>query len=325
LVLFTHFLVSSTLKHLFIIDPLSKLNLSFDTTIKLSFALSKDFQDQIFFAQPNQLIFCGHDKPSRCRVQQVNFANQHSELKLHEPEVLPLNAFDQVHMRLEPPYDQAYLETLWILEANTPYTSILNRPKALLSFNEKMIISKFPNHARRMCVSSDPKTLYDFALAQGSCDVIIKPLNLYGGRGVVRLSNPSTLLADLTRETENSHSPRLCQDYIKAVESGEVRAFTAGGQVTGWCLKVPKSGDFLANTRAGSTLHRFTPDPALDAMVTEVSKKLLDLGIFLAGFDIIDGKLSEINITCPALLNPDRTGLHGILETAHAVRSVKAI
>jgi hypothetical protein len=46
-------------------------------------------------------------------------------------------------------------------------------------------------------------------------------------------------------------------------------------------------------------------------VVTGVAETLLKRGVVFAGIDMIGGWLSEVNITCPALLNPDRSSLKG--------------
>ena len=58
----------------------------------------------------------------------------------------------------------------------------------------------------------------------------------------------------------------------------------------------------MANTRAGATLVEYEPTKEEVAMVTDVSTRLLAEGVYLIGFDLIGGALSEINLTSPRLL-----------------------
>ncbi len=52
----------------------------------------------------------------------------------------------------------------------------------------------------------------------------------------------------------------------------------------------------------GATLEDYTPTQDELARVKEVSNDLLKSGVYLIGFDLIGGYISEINITSPRLL-----------------------
>jgi glutathione synthase len=143
---------------------------------------------------------------------------------------------------------------------------------------------------------------------------VIKPLTLFGGRGVARLRlNESTsseaeglsrdeLLAELIRETEGGRHIRLVQPFDPAIFDGEVRVFTAFGEPISWCLKRPAKGQFLANTRAGAQLEVYIPKPEEEARVRRIARELLEEGVTFIGFDLIGGYVSEINLTSPRLL-----------------------
>lgn len=297
-------------RHLFVIDPVEKLNLAWDTTIKLAFAMTRDGAE-VFCTPLNGLAMNSHPIGVSAHAQQMVFGAKPSELTLKAPQISSFSTFDAVHMRKEPPYDLAYVEALWILAAGKAQTKILNDPVALQQINEKLVITEFSDFSRPAVVSSDPNVLASFASNKCGSDVVVKPLNLYGGRGVVRLHNPHTLLQDLRRETSDGSQTRLVQQFEPKISAGEVRAFAVGGRPISWCLKIPHAGDFLANTRAGSTLHRHTPTKREIDVVTRVATELAERGVYIAGFDLIDGWLSEVNITCPALLDPNRESLTG--------------
>ena len=103
---------------------------------------------------------------------------------------------------------------------------------------------------------------------------------------------------------------------------GEVRVFLAGGNTIAWCLKVPSAENFLANTRAGSRLSEYTPSPREVQIAQKVGDSLLKEGVYFAGLDLIAGWLSEVNITCPALLRPDRESLEGFDLMARQIMGI---
>jgi glutathione synthase len=217
-------------------------------------------------------------------------------------------------MRKDPPYDLAYITCTWLLEsAETKGVKILNSPSALRDFNEKLAIFQFPEFIRDGLVSTQTKEFLEFLSQKAGGDAILKPLTLFGGRGVLRLNGSemteSQIKQILDEETQHGEQHRLMQPFDTKIFEGEVRAFTAGGNAIAWCLKMPSGENFLANTRSGATLQSYQPTDADRAMVNHISQELLRKGVFYVGFDIIGGKVSEINITSPRLL-------HGPTDTA---------
>lgn len=307
--------MATSSRHLFVIDPLKNLNLAWDTTVKLAFTMTRLGVD-VFAVEPSGLTLESHPTRVFARARPMVFQDKPNSVALGNEETFALSSFDAVHMRKEPPYDLSYVEALWILQYAKAQTKIWNDPLALQQINEKLVIAEFTRDARPYAVSSDPETLAAFAERVCGGNIVVKPLNLYGGRGVVHLQDPKTLRDDLTRETQSGTLSRLVQKFEPKVTDGEVRAFAVAGKPVSWCLKIPHKGDFLANTRAGSTLRAYTPTPAEVETVTRVATELAGRGVMVAGFDLIAGSLSEVNITCPALLSPVRDSLAGFEEIA---------
>ena len=307
--------MTATSRHLFVLDPLDQLNLAWDTSIKLAYAMTRAGA-AVYYTTIQELVITSHPRAVGAFARPMVFKDSPASLTLGKKAYEPFAKLDAVHMRKEPPYDLGYVEALWILAAGRSETKILNDPIALQQMNEKLMLLEFPEFSKPMAVSADAAALAEFATSRCSEDIVCKPLNLYGGRGVVHFKSPPSLVEELERETDHGRATRLVQPYEPDVVKGEVRAFAVGGRPLAWCLKIPKSGDFLANTRAGSTLHNYTPTAREVDVVTRVATELVSKGIYVAGFDMIGGWLSEINITCPALLGPVRESLEGFDELA---------
>lgn len=309
--------MTTSSRHLFVLDPIENLNLAWDTSIKLAFAMTQ-LGAEVYCTTIHELMVTSHPTAVGANARRMIFADAPNSLQLEAPCYQAFARLDAVHMRKEPPYDLAYVEALWILAAGRQETKILNDPIALQQMNEKLVLLEFPEFSKPLAVSADATALSSFAASRCQNDVVAKPLNLFGGRGVVHLkAQPgSTLEEELKRETANGQETRLVQPYEPQVVKGEVRAFAVGGRPLSWCLKVPKAGEFLANTRAGSTLQAYSPTPREIDVVTRVATELVSRGVLVAGFDLIGGWLSEINITCPALLSPNRESLEGFDELA---------
>jgi glutathione synthase len=297
-----------SISHLFVIDPIESLNLQLDSSLRIMLELAK-LGHQVFCCTPIQLSWSSTQASADAHCAQIKFKNGPSNFSLQHQVVRPLKAFSAIHMRKDPPYDMDYIATTWLLDSVGATVKVYNAPQALRQYNEKLAILKFPRDCHQALVSSDPESLLRFVHDQANGDAIVKPLTLFGGRGVdrIQLKNGEDIArAQLVETTSNGHSLRLVQPFDQAVFIGEVRAFSAFGEPIAWCLKRPAAGNYLANTRAGATLEHYTPNHTEVERVTRIARTLLKDGVAFIGFDLIGGYVSEINLTSPRLLQgPD--------------------
>lgn len=294
--------------HLFVMDHIEDLNLKLDSSLRMAESLTKAGHT-CFITSPKQISLhqSMQSDDASAEVRELAFPTRSLEhMQISDIESRKLRSFNAIHMRKDPPFDMAYVASTWLLEKARGYAKIYNDPEALRRWNEKLLIFEFPEYTNPGLVSSDAKELLDFTKYHAKNDAIIKPLDLFGGRGVMRINlneiSEQELEKTLQKETEHGNSWRLIQPFDKAIFEGEIRVFTAGGEPLAWSLKVPSKGQYLANTGAGASIEPYTPSNAEIKMVKSISKDLLAKGIFLTGFDIIGGKVSEINITSPRML-----------------------
>jgi glutathione synthase len=304
-----------------VIDPIERLNLAWDTSIKMAFSLT-ELGHEAYFCTGRELSRSLHPSGAFALARKVTFAGKPGELTQARPVKLALDGFSGIHMRREPPYDLDYIGTLWVLDSVASRVPIFNAPKALLEINEKLSILDFPIFTKPAIVSADAEELLSFAKEKCGSNIVVKPLGLYGGRGVEHIEGEKGLSDKLHLATMNGKESRMVQAFDPAVYAGEVRAFTVAGKPVSWCLKVPKKGEFLANTRAGSALETYRPTSRDVDVATGVAETLMKRGIIFAGIDMIGGWLSEVNITCPALLNPERASLKGFEQIASTIESL---
>jgi glutathione synthase len=293
-------------KHLFILDPMARLNFALDSSLQMALALRA--RGHRVYQTESQMLTWHKDKPSaQARTSEMTFLDSTTaSVQLGAATVMLLADFQGIHMRKEPPFNMDYIATTWLLDSAAKTTWIFNDPSALRSINEKLSLYLFPYASKAAIVSSNCSDLLGFYQDQSDRDAIVKPLDLFGGRGIFRLNRPKTedaqALRDLEAATENGAVPRLMQRFDPRIFEGEVRVFTLGGEALSWCLKIPSPGNFLANTARGAVLKKYTPTPTLKNMIERVAQDLCTRGIFLAGFDVIGDKISEINVTSPRLL-----------------------
>ena len=300
-----------SLRHLFVMDPLESLNKELDTSLRLMFELRR-LGHEVFYTKPQMMAW---DKSAGCahaHCQRVSFDASPTGAALGASQLCGLQGFSAIHMRKDPPYDMDYITTTWLLETARGQARLYNDPAALRTYNEKLSIFRFSSQVRDGLASSNGEELLEFIENRLAGDAILKPLHLYGGRGVQRLRlgeagmDRSAALALLDQETQQGNQMRLVQAFDPAIFSGEVRVFTAFGQPVAWCLKKPDGSNYLANTRSGATLHAYQPSDLERRRTAEVAQALLAEGIVFTGLDLIGGYVSEINITSPRLLQaPD--------------------
>lgn len=286
------------MKHLFVIDPIDAGTLELNSSIKLAYALHC-VGDKIYTTGLQGLAV---DKiVAVCKCYALTFASKdfRSASIASTAERFPLHYFSAVHMRKDPPFDLNYLTATHILDfANT---TVFNSPVALRNLNEKISILNFPEASIPTLISADKEQLQEFANCHD--EIVIKPLYLYGGQGVKRIKRHDY------GKIKATDTPLFVQPFYSDVKQGEVRAFFAFGQAQAWCLKIPAKGSFIANTAHGAILKPYSPTADEIQRMTQVAKALQEFGVFLVGFDLIAGRISEINLTSPRLLLPVQSDL----------------
>ncbi|MEY4632217.1 MAG: hypothetical protein RIQ81_2337 [Pseudomonadota bacterium] len=295
-------------RHLFIIDPLEELNLKLDSSLRMARSLARRGH-RVFFATLRDLSWRSGKTAAWARCVEATFASDQVQPRLESKIPHSLAEFQGIHMRKDPPFDLPYIETTWLLDSVAGRVKIYNEPAALRRFNEKLSILLFPDAIRPALVSSDCHEIIEFIGRECHGDAVIKPLALFGGRGVERIElerdkDPARVVEKITAMTRDGVEKRIVQPFDPRVFDGEVRAFCVGGEPVAWCLKRPGRGEFLANTRAGATLESYKPTLDDLARVKNVAARLALEGAPIVGFDLIGGFISEINLTSPRLLMP---------------------
>ena len=307
-------------RHLFITDPLEKLNLNLDSSLRIAHQLC--FRGHhCFLAHAEDFFWDSRESSASAFVKRIAFCEEKIEdLFLGDRQKALLGSFSGIHIRKEPPLDTSYITLTWMLDSAIECAKIFNLPSALRKYNEKLVIFQFPEFCKPAIVSNDPRKLLNFIKDRCGGDAVIKPLDGFGGRGIYRLNLRHSREADveshLTTMTNGSRLHHLVQAFDSAIFDGEIRAFTVGGKAICWALKKPSKGNFLANTSEGATIHPFSPPNLLQTKIDSVAKSLYENGIAFAGFDIIGESISEINITSPRLLHPSKDGHNYYSEIA---------
>ncbi len=207
--------------------------------------------------------------------------------------------FDILIIRRDPPFNQAYLAMVQILSTIEDKVTIINRPSALAKYNEKINVVLFPEYAPKNLVTCSMSEIKNFTHRQRN-GVILKGLDNKGGSNIFMLkpndANANEIIHQMTHE---GTSYVMCQELLEIKKTGDKRITVINGKVMGGFLRHPTKGDFRGNIGKGATAIPAQATAKEEIMAKKIGELLLSQGISIVGIDIIDGKVTEINITSP--------------------------
>tara|TARA_R110002110_G_scaffold415609_1_gene651431 strand:+ start:32133 stop:33074 length:942 start_codon:yes stop_codon:yes gene_type:complete len=289
-------------KILFIIDPISELKLSKDTSF--AFMLEAQVrQFELYYCLSSQLFYQKNDV--FCVGSKINVTTTPVEAihAKNEKQQIQLNKFDIIMMRKDPPFDMNYIYATYLLEhASRQGALIINNPQGLRDNNEKVFITHFPECIPATTISSDPNIITSF-ISQYEKSVL-KPLDGMGGKNIF-IASASDPNSEVIIETLTKHhtTPIIIQEFIPEISKGDKRILILNGEAFPYALaRIPKQGSIRGNLAAGGTAKGLKLTDREQWICEQVGPKLLEKGIYFAGIDVIGQYLTEINITSPTCL-----------------------
>ena len=153
-------------------------------------------------------------------------------------------------------------------------------------------------------VARDAGELRRFAAEHG--EVVLKPLDGMGGRGIFRAragdSNLNSMLETLLGGDAYGEGRQfaIAQKYIPEITAGDKRILVIDGEPVPYALaRIPQGNEFRGNLAAGG---RGEGVPLSDRdrwIVEQVAPELRRRGLLFVGLDVIGDYLTEINVTSP--------------------------
>ncbi len=208
--------------------------------------------------------------------------------------------FDAVLMRKDPPFDMEYIYSTYLLElAEEQGARIVNRPRAIRDFNEKLAIARFADFAPPTLVTRQEHLIRDFL--QEHSDIILKPLDGMGGRSVFRLHSTGHNVG-VTIETLTHYGRRtiMAQKFLPDIAAGDKRILIIAGKVVPFALaRIPKQGEIRGNLAVGGVGKAQALSKRDREIAETLAPQLLEHGLLLVGLDVIGNFLTEINVTSP--------------------------
>ena len=285
-------------KFAFVMDPLEAVLPDKDTTFVFMLEALKRGHE-LYHVGLKGLYAQGHQGFAHARRCEVMRAQPHHRF-LDEGAPYPLEAFDAIFMRKDPPADAPYLYATMLLSlADRHRTFILNEPAGLREANEKLYALNFPGAIPPTVVTYEIPRLKRFMEEQGG-EMIVKPLDGHGGEGVfLARTDDRNLNAILEAVTLFETRPIMGQRYIPEIRNGDKRLIVLNGEPLGCTLRVPRDDEHRGNIHVGGNCVKADITPRDREICRMLRPRLERDGLYFVGLDIIGDFLTEVNVTSP--------------------------
>ena len=283
-------------------DPVERNNIAGDSTFALMLEAQSRGHELSYYTPDKLSMRDGRIIASAQSVRVRDVVGDHCTLG--ETSVIDLADVDVVLLRQDPPFDLAYVTTTHLLERIHPHTLVVNDPTSVRNAPEKLFVMKFPHLMPPTLITRDREQIDAFRAEHG--DVVMKPLYGNGGAAVFKVSREDPnfgSLFDLFSVT--FREPWVVQRFLPQVTQGDKRIILVDGEAAGAVNRVPAANDIRSNmVRGGAARPTDLTKRELEICET-IRPDLKRMGLIFVGIDVIDGNLTEINVTSP-------TGLRAI-------------
>jgi glutathione synthase len=277
-------------------DPIERINVRGDSTFALLLEAQRRGHPLSYYT-PDRLVMADGKVSASVRPLTVrDTAGDH--FTLSEARHVELSSFDVVLLRQDPPFDLAYISTTHMLERIHPKTLVVNDPAQVRNAPEKLFVTEFPDLMPPTLITRDIEAIRTFRAKHD--DIVMKPLYGKGGEAVVRLARDDLnfgslcdLFASMFRE------PWVIQKFLPAVKEGDKRIILVDGEFAGAVNRVPAPDDLRSNMVRGGVPKATDLTQRERDICTRLGPALRERGLLFVGIDVIDGFLTEINVTSP--------------------------
>ncbi len=268
---------------------------------------------EISYYTPDKLSLRGKDVVAS--VQPLTVRDQKGDhFTLGEATRAYLESFDVVLLRQDPPFDLAYITTTHLLERIHPKTLVVNDPASVRNAPEKLFVMDFPELMPPTLISRNLDEINSFRDEHGA--VVMKPLHGHGGAAVFRVTPQDMNFGSLfDMFSVTFREPWVIQRFLPEVKQGDKRIILVDGEFAGAVNRVPAADDLRSNMVRGGAARATDLSPRESEICKRIGPALRERGLLFVGIDVIDGLLTEINVTSPtgiraiaALGGPDVAG-----------------
>jgi glutathione synthase len=278
-------------------DPIEHINIAGDSTFALMLAAEARGYP-LFYYLPQDLSWrhgrvVAHARPVSVRAEPGN------HFTLGAPCDIDLGRdVDVVLMRQDPPFDIGYITATHLLEMLEGETLVVNNPREVRNAPEKLFVTQFADLMPATLITRRLAEVLAFREAHGA--IVIKPLHGNAGAAVFKLGVDDGNLPALVELFSNVwREPFMVQRFLPQVSEGDKRIVLVDGEVAGAINRLPKPGEIRSNLAAGGNAAKTELTPREAEICARLGPELKRRGLIFVGIDVIDGLLTEINVTSP--------------------------
>ncbi|KPQ34426.1 MAG: glutathione synthase GshB [Phormidesmis priestleyi Ana] len=294
------------MKFAFIIDPISKLDASHDTSVAIMEA-AQVLGHEVYVTQAERLSVIEAQAYGLLQSVVIKPAVKAGDRWFSEPDWYrlgeakwrSLSEMDAVFMRTDPPVTVPYLYVTYILDyIDRATTQVINSPAGLRAANEKMYALQFTDAIPETIVSADKQVIREAVERWGAA--VLKPLGGKAGEGILFLEGGDRNFNSMIEiSTHQGKEPVMIQTYLPAAKNGDKRVVMLNGEPIGAVNRVPTGKEFRGNMAVGGRSDKTELTERDLEICRQVAPALRRDGLIFVGIDIIGGYLTEVNVTSP--------------------------
>lgn len=277
-------------------DPIARINIRGDSTFAMLLEAQKRGHELHYYT-PDRMALRGTQVVARTEPLSVR-DEEGNHFTLGESQATDLAGFDVILLRQDPPFDLAYITSTHFLERLQPRVLIVNDPAHVRNAPEKIFVMEFADLMPPTLITRDKDEINAFRAQHG--DVVMKPLYGHGGASVFRVT-PQDMnfgsLYDLFATT--FREPWVIQKFLPEVKHGDKRIVLVDGEFAGAVNRVPAADDLRSNMVRGGAAQATELSAREREICERLGPALRERGLLFVGIDVIDGHLTEINVTSP--------------------------
>ncbi|MGV6872461.1 glutathione synthase [Pseudochelatococcus sp. B33] len=278
-------------------DPIEHINVAGDSTFALLLEAARRGHRLLYYT-PDSLSLRDGRVSAQAGPLAVQDVAAPDHASVGAPARIDLATVDIVLLRQDPPFDLAYITTTHLLERIHPKTLVVNDPAQVRNAPEKVFVTAFPELMPPTLITRDKDEINDFRKEHGA--IVMKPLYGHGGASVFQVNEQDGnfgSLFDLFSVT--FREPWVVQKFLAEVKFGDKRIILSDGEYAGAVNRVPAENDIRSNMVRGGAAEA-TELTAREREICEtIGPHLRERGLVFVGIDVIDGWLTEINVTSP--------------------------
>lgn len=278
----------------FLMDSLESMKIEKDTSYALMKAgLGLDFEIYHFLLSDLSL----EDNQPHAEARRISGMQPDGHLRVEKSKGLRLNDLDAIWIRKEPPFDRKYFYSTLFLDFLEERVFVVNDPKCLRDWNEKLAALEFTNWTPKTLISCDKNQIQKFVSDTGKS--VLKPLDGFGGKGIVFVEpGQSDLDQVIDHITHDGSHWIVANEFVADSHLGDKRIILVEGEPIGAILRKSETGGLHNMDQGGKALPAELNETDL-AVCKALKPELLKRNVFFVGIDMLGTRLTEINVTSP--------------------------